>query len=69
MIDSRISISIFSTTGAIRYAAHDGGLCSESDTAINGQSKAPCGTKYDANKGLQDVAPYSSNISTLFKWY
>ncbi len=52
-------------TGAMRYAAADGGLCSESEysyTARNGQCKSKtCGTKYDANKGLQAVTKYSSS--------
>jgi cathepsin L len=51
-------------TGAMRYAAHDGGLCSESEykyTARNGQCKATsCGTKYDKNTGYTPVTPYSS---------
>eukprot|EP00483_Globobulimina_turgida_P002651 UN02655 len=52
-------------TGAMRYAANDGGLCSESEysyTARNGNCKASsCGTKYDANKGVSAVTPYSSS--------
>eukprot|EP00483_Globobulimina_turgida_P007405 UN07419 len=52
-------------TGAMRYAANDGGLCSESEykyTARNGQCKSSsCGTKYDANRGVSAVTPYSSS--------
>mmetsp|Transcript_56378 Transcript_56378/g.68938 ORF Transcript_56378/g.68938 Transcript_56378/m.68938 type:complete len:351 (-) Transcript_56378:120-1172(-) len=46
-------------TGAMEYAANEGGLCSESEyryTARNGQCKASsCGTKYDANTGYNPV--------------
>jgi cathepsin L len=52
-------------TGAMRYAANDHGLCSESEygyTARNGNCKASsCGTKYDANTGYKAVTPYSSS--------
>eukprot|EP01083_Nonionella_stella_P275083 934196_1 len=52
-------------TGAMQYAADDKGLCTESEysyTGRNGQCKSSsCGTKYDANKGLSAVTPYSSS--------
>jgi cathepsin L len=52
-------------TGAMSYAAHAGGLCSESEysyTARNGNCKdSTCGTKYDANRGYSGVTKYSSS--------
>jgi C1A family cysteine protease len=46
-------------TGAMRYAASDGGLCSEKEypyTAKDGTCKASsCGTKYDKNAGYSAV--------------
>jgi len=52
-------------TGAMRYAADDGGLCSEKEypyTARNGQCKSSsCGTKYDKNSGYKAVTKYSSS--------
>ena len=51
-------------TGAMEYAANEGGLCSESEykyTARNGQCKATtCGTKYDKNSGYKGVTKRSS---------
>jgi C1A family cysteine protease len=51
-------------TGAMRYAAADGGLCSEKEypyTARNGACKASsCGTKYDKNSGYKAVTRDSS---------
>jgi len=51
-------------TGAMRYAAKEGGLCSEDNykyTARDGTCKASsCGTKYDKNTGYTAVTPYSS---------
>eukprot|EP00483_Globobulimina_turgida_P012506 UN12529 len=50
-------------TGAMRYAAAAGGLCSESAysyTARNGQCKSSsCGTKYDHNTGIAAVTARS----------
>jgi cathepsin L len=44
-------------TGAMKYAADDGGLCSESEysyTGRNGNCKSTsCGTKYDKNSGYK----------------
>jgi len=52
-------------TGAMEYAAKEGGLCSEEEykyTARDGTCKADsCGTKYDANKGVNTVTKYSSS--------
>jgi cathepsin L len=52
-------------TGAMRYAASDGGLCSEKEypyTAKNGACKASsCGTKYDKNSGYSAVTKYSES--------
>jgi cathepsin L len=52
-------------TGAMEYASKEGGLCSEEDykyTARDGTCKADsCGTKYDANKGVNTVTKYSSS--------
>jgi len=52
-------------TGAMQYAAADGGLCSEKEypyTARNGQCKSSsCGTKYDKNTGYTPVTKYSSS--------
>jgi len=52
-------------TGAMRYAAADGGLCSEKEypyTARNGNCKSStCGTKYDKNTGYKAVTKYSSS--------
>merc|ERR1719264_226506 len=52
-------------TGAMEYASKEGGLCSEEDykyTARDGTCKADsCGTKYDANKGVDTVTKYSSS--------
>merc|ERR1719265_637546 len=48
-------------TGAMKYAAKDGGLCAESEykyEAKDGTCKAStCGTKYDANQGYEAVTP------------
>merc|ERR1719203_1359383 len=55
----------FSATGAMEYAAKEGGLCSEAEykyTAQDGTCKATsCGTKYDANKGYTAVKTMSSS--------
>merc|ERR1712087_511229 len=52
-------------TGAMEYAAKEGGLCSESDykyDARDGTCKASsCGKKYDANKGYKAVTTHSSS--------
>merc|ERR1712039_1088065 len=52
-------------TGAMQYAANEGGLCSEEEypyTARDGTCKATsCGKKYDANKGYNSVTKYSSS--------
>jgi len=52
-------------TGAMKYAAAEGGLCSEEEypyTARDGTCKATsCGKKYDTNKGYDAVTPYSSS--------
>jgi cathepsin L len=52
-------------TGAMKYAAKEGGLCSESEykyEAKDGTCKSSsCGTKYDANQGYEAVTPYSSS--------
>merc|ERR1712087_213372 len=52
-------------TGAMQYAANEGGLCSEEEypyTARDGTCKATsCGKKYDTNKGYDAVTPYSSS--------
>jgi len=52
-------------TGAMKYAAKEGGLCSESEykyEAKDGTCKASsCGTKYDANTGYEAVTPYSAS--------
>lgn len=52
-------------TGAMQYAANEGGLCSEEEykyTARDGTCKASsCGKKYDTNKGYKAVTPYSSS--------
>merc|ERR1711920_269736 len=48
-----------------KYAAAEGGLCSEEEypyTARDGTCKATsCGKKYDTNKGYDAVTPYSSS--------
>ena len=52
-------------TGAMEYAAKEGGLCSEEEykyTARDGTCKASsCGKKYDANKGYKAVTKHSSS--------
>jgi len=52
-------------TGAMEYAAKEGGLCSESEykyTARDGTCRASsCGKKYDANKGYKAVTKHSSS--------
>jgi len=52
-------------TGAMQYAAKDGGLCSESEykyTARDGTCKSSsCGTKYDKNTGYKAVTKHSSS--------
>merc|ERR1712087_286488 len=52
-------------TGAMQYAANEGGLCSEEEypyTARDGTCKATsCGKKYDTNKGYKPVTAYSSS--------
>jgi len=52
-------------TGAMQYAANEGGLCLESEyeyTATDGVCEAStCGTKYDANSGYTAVTAYSSS--------
>jgi len=52
-------------TGAMKYAAKEGGLCSESEykyEARDGTCKASsCGKKYDANKGYKAVTKHSSS--------
>lgn len=52
-------------TGAMQYAADEGGLCLESAykyTARDGTCKASsCGTKYDHNKGYKAVTKHSSS--------
>jgi len=52
-------------TGAMEYAAKEGGLCSEEEykyTARDGTCRATsCGTKYDANKGYEAVKSMSSS--------
>merc|ERR1712013_283073 len=54
----------FSATGAMEYAAKEGGLCSESEykyEARDGTCRASsCGKKYDANKGYKAVTTHSS---------
>jgi cathepsin L len=51
-------------TGAMKYAAKEGGLCAESEykyEAKDGTCKASsCGTKYDANQGYDAVTPEDS---------
>jgi len=51
-------------TGAMRYASNEGGLCSEEEypyQARGGECKSSsCGTKYDANSGVDQVTPDSS---------
>jgi len=52
-------------TGAMEYAAKEGGLCSESEykyTARDGTCRASsCSKKYDANKGYKAVTKHSSS--------
>jgi len=52
-------------TGAMKYAAKEGGLCAESAykyEAKDGTCKASsCGKKYDANKGYKAVTTHSSS--------
>jgi len=52
-------------TGAMEYAAKEGGLCSESEykyEARDGTCKASsCGKKYDANKGYKAVTKHSAS--------
>eukprot|EP01084_Bolivina_argentea_P059421 108521_1 len=52
-------------TGAMSYAAANGGLCSEQEykyTARDGTCKATtCGTKYDKNTGYTAVQKFSSS--------
>eukprot|EP01084_Bolivina_argentea_P302401 521966_1 len=52
-------------TGAMKYAANEGGLCSETEypyTARGGECKASsCGTKYDASTGVDKVTPDDSS--------
>ena len=49
----------------MRYAANEGGLCSESEYEYKGTDgtckSSTCGTKYDANTGYEAVTKHSSS--------